>query len=124
MPTPIVAPDHPHDRDATRRTRPRPPPHRRAVGIALAVTLLTLAALVGFKVATRPEWRADTGDSLRQCLHQQSPADTSKRPPTAQHMADCMARRQPVRQDPIEFITVAALTALTAAEIFYLTQHR
>jgi hypothetical protein len=88
------------------------------------VTLLSLGVLIGFKVVTATNWRAATRSSVRQCVQQQSPTATWNKASIVEDLADCLARRQPARHDPIELLTVAALVALAAAEIGYLITHR
>jgi hypothetical protein len=114
-----------HPPTANRRpARPHPTRHLRTAVLALGATLLTLAVLVAVKVGAHPDFRADSGTGLRRCLPQLAPADTSNRLPTMTGLAGCLARRQPMRHDPIELLTVAALAALTGVEIRYLTHHR
>jgi hypothetical protein len=62
----------------------RPPRRRhtcrtRLVALALDVTLLTLATLIGLKVSAERDGRADTASSVRLCLQQQARPDTAHR---------------------------------------------
>ena len=124
MPHDTTGPTAGHEtRDAT--PSPRPAAWTaRVVGLALVLTLAALITLVGLKVATSAGWRADTSGSLRVCLQQQSPPSARTRLPNSGHLADCLARHQPIRHDPIELVILAGLTVLAAAEIGYLTRHR
>jgi hypothetical protein len=92
--------------------------------IAVALTVLALLTLVGLKVATGAGWRAGFASSLRACVEQQSSAGTTDSIPEAGQLAACVTRRQPLRHDPIEVVTVAGLTIAAAAEIAYLARHR
>lgn len=96
----------------------------RVVVLTLILTLAALVTLVGLKVVTDAGWRADTNRSLRVCLQQQSPPGARTRVPNNGHLADCLARHQPIRHDPVELVILAGLTVLAAAEIGYLTRHR
>lgn len=123
MPHDTTGPTAGHE---TRDPTPSPRPDAwivRVVVLALVLTLAALITLVGLKVATSAGWRADTNGSLRVCLQQQSP-DARPRLPNNADLANCMARHQSIRHDPIELVILAGLTVLAAAEIAYLTRHR
>jgi hypothetical protein len=92
--------------------------------IAVALTVLALVTLVGLKVATGAGWRAEIASSVRTCVQQQSSRDTTDSIPETGQLAACVTRRQPLRRDPIEVITLAGLTVLATAEIAYLNRHR
>jgi hypothetical protein len=92
-------------------------------GLALVLTLLVLAALIGLKTATNGDWRAVTMSSFHSCARQESAPDTSDPLPTAGHLVDCVARRNPVRNEPIELVTLAGLSTLAAVEVAYLTRN-
>jgi hypothetical protein len=95
------------------------------VALALAVTLLTLATLIGLKFRADGDWRADTASSVQLCPQQQSPTGAPPHQmPDRGHLASCLTGRQSVRRDPLEVLAAAALTVLAVAEIGYLTRHR
>jgi hypothetical protein len=95
----------------------------RVAGLALALTLLVMVALIGLKIATNADWRAVTVSSVRMCARQESAPDNSDPLPTAGHLVDCVARRNPVRNEPVELVTLAGLATLAAVEVGYLTRH-
>ena len=96
--------------------------HPRLVGLALAATVLVLAALVAAKLATRPAFRAHTGAAVRTCLRHQPAASGGL--PSMPALTACLARHQTPRDDPLEATTGTALAALTVLEVRYLARRR